>query len=317
MTPTHFSNEIGDSRHATRNANDIHTATQTFRCILQLAIAGVLIGALLREPNLPSAVIGLCVVLLLWLIIKTNATPLLVTFQLILFFREPNRPGMEDELGSVVYVAVVLGLLMFLSRNQSLKGLIGRTLTELVKTFSGTPDKAPRSIAVQPDRPTRNASRRSDSPTPTTIVVQPDRPPALPTSHQATSLFRQMVLLLVCVLLSQLLLTIFGIAGGIAEQNPSVTRAEQLLKPVPPLLIITVVAVIVTSELAWRRLTAGQSSMYLRSTQVLLLYADIRMVVKRRLSFLRREKPSPTTTATWALPSFLRRKKANTHDRRK
>ncbi len=239
---------------------DRPTSAQTFRNLLQLAIAGVLIGALLKEPNLPFAVIGLCVVLLLWLIVKTNATPLLVTFQLILFFREPNRPGMEDELGSVVHVAVVLGLLMVLSRNQSLKGLIGRTLTELLKTFSGTPDKAP-----------------------TTIVVQPDRPPALPTSHQATSLFRQMVLLLVCVLVSQLLLTIFGIAGGIAEQNPSVTQAEQLLKPVPPLLILTLVAVIVTSELAWRRLTVAQSSMYLRSTQVLLLYADIRMVVKRRL----------------------------------
>ncbi len=259
-------------RRATPNANDIHTATQTFRGILQLAIAGLLIGALLREPNLPSAVIGLCVVLLLWLIIKTNGTPLLVTFQLILFFREPNRPGMEDELGSVVYVAVVLGLLMFLSRAQSLKGLIGRTLTELIKIFSGTPDKAP-----------------------TTIVVQPDRPPALPTSHQATSHFRQIVLLLVCVLVSQLLLTIFGIIGGIADENPSVTHAEKLLKPVPPLLIITVIAVIVTSELAWRRLTVAQSSMYLRTTQVLSLYADLRMIVKRRLSRLRRKQPVSTT----------------------
>lgn len=246
--------------------------TQTFRGILQLLIAGVLIGSLLlSEANLPSAVIGLCVVLLLWLIIKTNATPLLITFQLILFFREPTRPGSEDELGSVVYVAVVLGLLMFLSRNQSLKGLIGHTLTELIKTFSGTPAKVP-----------------------TTNAVLPDRPPALPTAHQATSLFRQVVLLLVCVLVSQLMLTIFGIA----EENPSVTHAERLLKPVPPLLIIAVVAVIVTSELAWRRLTVAQSSMYLRTTQVLLLYADLRMIVKRRLSFLRRNK-------------------ANTHERRK
>lgn len=248
------------------------TSTQTFRGILQLMIAGVLIGSLLlREANLPFAVIGLCVVLLLWLIIKTNATPLLVTFQLILFFRETNRPGMEDEFSSVVSVAVVLGLLMFLSRNQTLKGLIGRTLTELIKTFSGTPAKAP-----------------------TAIAVQPSHPPAVPTSHQSTSHFRQVVLLLVCVLMSQLMLTIFGIT----EQIPSVTHAERLLKPVPPLLIITVVAVIVTSELAWRRLTVAQSSMYLRSTQVLLLYADLRMIVKRRLS-------------------FLRRKKANTHDRRK
>ena len=56
------------------------TPTQTFRGILQLAIAGVLIGALLfGEANLPFSVIGLCVILLLWLVIKTSAMPLLVT----------------------------------------------------------------------------------------------------------------------------------------------------------------------------------------------------------------------------------------------
>ncbi len=263
MTPNNVSKEIGDPRNA----------AQTFRSLLQLAIAGLFIGALLlREANLPFVVIGLCVVLLLWLIIKTNATPLLVTFQLIMLFREPNRRGLEEEFDSALYVAVVLGLLMFLSRDQSLKGLIRRTLTELIKTFAGTQDKARR-----------------------TIAVQPNRPPAMPTSHPATAFFRQIVLLLVCVLVSQLLLTIFGIVGGIADEIPSVTHAEKLLKPVPLLLIITVVAVIVTSELAWRRLTPGQSSMYLRTTQVTLHYADIRMIVKRRLSRLRRKQPVSTT----------------------
>ncbi len=288
------------------------TPTQTFRGLLQLAIAGVLIGSLLlNEANLPSTVIGLCVVLLLWLIIRTNATPLLVTFQLILFFREPNRSGMEDEFGSVVYVAIVLGLLMFLSRNQSLKELISRTLKELIRTFSGTAT-VPRPLGIgldrQTDRPLANGRGPDCSPE---FVDTLSGTPAMSTSHQSTPLFRQTVLLLMCVLVSQLLLTTFGIT----EENSSVSHTERLLKPVPPLLIITLVAVIVTSELAWRRLTVAQSSMYLRTTQVLLLYADLRMIVKRRLSFLRREKPS--RTKAWELPRFLRRKKANTNDRRK
>lgn len=237
------------------------TPTQTFRGILQLAIAGVLIGALLfGEANLPFSVIGLCVILLLWLVIKTSAMPLLVTFQLILFFREPNRPGMEDEFGSMVHVAIVLGLLMFLSRNQSLKDLISCTLPELIKTLFGTKSKVP-----------------------TTTLGETSRPSTVPVSHQAITHFRQIVFLLVCVLMSQLLLTVFGNAENIADASPSVTQAERLLKPIPPLLIITLVAVIVTSELAWRRLTVAQSSMYLRTTQVLLLYADLSMILKRQL----------------------------------
>lgn len=244
------------------------TTPQTYRSLFQLAIAGVLIGLmLLNEASLPFGVIGLCVVLLMWLIIKTNVTPLLVTFQLILFFREPTQPVLEDELGSVVYVAVVLGLLMFLSRNQSLKDLIGRKMTELIKTLFGRTPK--------------------DS---TTIIGDTCRPSALPTSPPITFLVRQVVFLLVCVLVSQLLLTTLGTAEGIVEEGTSATHAERLLKPVPPLLLITLVAVIVSSELAWRRLSVAQCSMYLRSTHVLLLYSDLRMILKRRLSFRRRQQ---------------------------
>jgi hypothetical protein len=254
------------------SSKDIDTVTLTIRSILQLATVGVLIGMLLGRDatNLPSTIIGLCVVLLLWLIAKTNATPLLVTFQLVLLFREPNRPGTDDGFGSALYVAVVLGLLMFFSRDQSLKGLISRTLTDLLKIIFGTSRETP------------------------TTIIPAERSPAVPMTHPATSFVRRVVGVLVCVILSQLVLTSFGLDGG-AEVNPSVPYAERLLKPVPRLLILTVVTVILFSELAWRRLTPRQPSMYLRTTQVSLLYSDLCMIVKSRRDRLRRQEPATTT----------------------
>lgn len=272
MTSHQHSEEFVAPPHAARNTDRIDSAAQTIRGVLQLAIVGLFIGMLLQDVNLSLPVLGLCVTLLLWLSIRTNATPLLVTIQLILLFRQPRRPGMEDEFSAIVYVAVVLGLLMFLSRDQRLKRLIRRALKDLLSSVIGKPNKVPEAISAE-------ASRS----------------PAFPSSPRATSLFRSVALLLFCVLASQLLLTTFGILGSQDGSQP-VPRAERLLKPVPPLVIITVVAVIVISELAWRRLTVGQASMYLRSTQALLLHADIRMIVKRRLKSLRRQKPTPSTT---------------------
>ena len=260
MTSHKFSNEFGALQRPARNADHLDTAAQTIRGILQLAIVGLLMGVLLQDVKLPLSLIGVCVLLLLWLILRTNATPLLVTTQLILFFREPSRPGTENAFGSIVYVAVVLGLLMFLSRDQLLKRLIRQAVKDLVKSLIGKTDKVPE-----------------------TLTTQATRPPALPSSSQASSHVRQIAWLLVCVLVSQLLLISFGTTGGVEEGRQPAPRAEQLLQPVPRLLIIILVVVIVTSELAWRRLTIRQASMYFRSTQALWLHADIRLIFKRRL----------------------------------
>lgn len=271
MTSHKFSNEFGASQRPARNANHIDTAAQSIRGILQLAIVGLLIGVLLQDVKLPLSLIGVCVLLLLWLILRTNATPLLVTTQLILFFREPSRPGTENDFGSVVYVAVVLGLLMFLSRDQLLKRLISQAVKDLIKSLIGKTGRVPE-----------------------TLMLQSNRPPALSSSSQATSHFRQIAWLLICVLVSQRLLINFGASGGFEEGLQPVPRAEQLLQPIPGLLIITLVVVIVTSELAWRRLTVRQGSMYFRSTLALWLHADIRLIFKRRLKSLRRQEPTPS-----------------------
>ena len=65
------------------------TAIQTLSSLLQLTVVGVLIGVLLFQgTELFLAVQALFVILLLLLIGRTSAAPLLVAFQLVLFFRE-------------------------------------------------------------------------------------------------------------------------------------------------------------------------------------------------------------------------------------
>jgi hypothetical protein len=50
------------------------------------------------------------------------------------------------------------------------------------------------------------------------------------------------------------------------------------------LLIVCLFAVwIAVSEVSWRQMTAGQARMYLRSAFLKLHYADLRMIVRRRL----------------------------------
>lgn len=267
-----LSNDAGDVRLVTPNADERGTASQTIRSLLQLAIVGLLIGVLLfHNVNLPVSVKGLFVVLLLWLIGRTSATPLLIAFQMILFFREPHRPASADGLGSFVFVVIVLGLLVFLSRDRTLRRVASRRVGDLIK-----------SLFAKRDDNTDAMSSES---------IQPATSPA----HQPPILFvRQIASLVACVLVALLLLTAFPIPGGVERGEQSLAATKQVLEPVPLVLVATLIAVIATAELAWRTLTVEQASLYLRSTQVNLLHADLRLIVRSRLKYRRRRKQTPS-----------------------
>jgi hypothetical protein len=251
-----------------RDTLETNTATQTLRSLLQLTVVGLLIGVLLFQGvNLPVSVKGLFVVLLLWLIGRTSATPLLIAFQMVLYFVEPNRSVTAGGLGSCVFVAIVVALLMFLSRDQTLKRLARRRVSDLVRSL----------LAM------RNVTPESSS---------PDRGPPLtsPDLQFPTSFLRSIAALVICVLVARFLLIASPIPGWKERGPQSISAANELLAPVPSLLIVIIATVIVLSSLTGRRLTREQASMYLRSTQVNLLHSDIRMIVRSRLNFRRRRK---------------------------
>ena len=261
--------------HIARNADPRNTAAQTIRSLLQLAVVGLLIGVLLfQNVNLPVTVVGLFVVLLLWLIGRTSATPLLVAFQLVLFFREPHRSATGDGLASGVYVVIVLGLLMFLGRDQTLKRLACRRVSDLVRSLFGTGAE----MTVVSDAASAGADAGS--------IRHEGMPP--------TSCIRHIASLVICVLVAQLLLAVFAIPGVTDRRPQSLADTKEALASAPPLLIVLIATVSLLSSLTWRHLTAEQASMYARSTLVGLMYSDIRMIVRQRIKFRRRKrKPTP------------------------
>ena len=262
-----------------RVANPRDAALQTMSRLLQLAIIGLLIGALLFQGvELPITVKALFVVLLLLLVGRTSAMPLLVAFQIVLFFREIKSTSPANGLGSSLFVVIVLGLLMFLSRDQTLKRFTRRSVSDLARSvFSGGSDFSAAALPEQRDSWTSPAN-------------------GSPPSH--SSLVQNGVALMCYVLVAQLWLTAFPLPGDVQRGQQSYTEAKQALASAPSLVVLILTTVILMSWLSWRRLTAEQASLYARSTLVTLLYSDLRLIVRHRIHFRRRKrKPTPVNIA--------------------
>ena len=249
------------------------SAVQTLSRLLQLAVVGLLIGVLLfQEVKLPVSVQALFVILLLLLVGRTSAMPLLVAFQVVLYFRETkSSSSASNDLGSSLFVVIVLGLLMFLSRDQSLKRFTRRSVTDLAQSL----------LALW------HGSLARD-------VPEPRERRSTPTQ---VSLIRLVVMLVISVLTAQVLLMAFPIPSEVQRGQQSFEDVKQALASAPTLLAALIATVSLMSWLAWRRLTPEQASVYARSTMVMLLYPDIRLIVRHRLSFRRRQRQPPPVSA--------------------
>ncbi len=238
------------------------TAIQTLSSLLQLTVVGVLIGVLLFQgTELFLAVQALFVILLLLLIGRTSAAPLLVAFQLVLFFRETKSSSTLLDAGSSLFVLIVLGLLMFLSRDETLKRFTRRSVMELA----------------------RSLFTRGNVPT-----VQPVVAP----SSLLVPVVQGAMLLTLCVLAAQIVLMQLPLPGEVQRGQPSFDEMRQTLASAPTLLTALLASVLVMSWLSWCRLTRGQASLYARSTLVSLLYSDLSLIVRHRIHFRRRERLS-------------------------
>jgi uncharacterized membrane protein YbjE (DUF340 family) len=275
MMHDHLATDADARRFDGPQAPKHDSATQTIRNLMQLAIVGLLIGMLLfHNVKIPVTVAGLVVILLLWLVGRTSATPLLVAFQLVLYFRETARPDVLNDSGSVLFVVVVLGLLTFLSRDQSLYRLVSRRLPDLFWSLFG--------------------GRNDDEPTTSFESVHP--PAASPDQPQSPARIRQAASLVICVLVAQFLLVRFGLRGGIERGSQPIPEVNGMVTASPILVVLIIAVVVGMSELAWKRLTMEQASMFIRSTQIKLMYSDLRMIVRRRMTDRRRRKQTATAS---------------------
>lgn len=222
----------------------------TWNSLLRLVVVIVLVGALLiPEVELNASFKLVIIALLLVLIGLTSAAPLLVVFQALLFFRHPHEARWADVPDSCVFVVIVMGLVMFLSRDRTLKWIVRQPVTDLWKTVF--------------------THRRSTMST-ATFPMSQDSPGAL---------LRLILLQVVCVVIAQCFLLMFPLREA---DGQGVTDVTTVLATIRFPFIILVAVVVGMSQLAWLRITPQQASIYLRSTLMTLLYHDLRMVVQRR-----------------------------------
>lgn len=222
--------------------------------LLRLVVVIILVGALLiPEVELNASFKLVIIALLLVLIGLTTAAPLLVVFQALLFFRQPHQARGADVPGSCLFVVIVMGLVMFLSRDRTLKWIVRQSVADLWKTAF--------------------TNRRSAISTTT-----------FPMSQDSLGSFVRLIMLqVVCVVIAQCLLLICPLReGDFNASDQAVSYMTMLLATIRFPLIALVVVVVVISELAWRGITAQQASVYLRSTMMTLLYQDLQMVVLQR-----------------------------------
>lgn len=230
--------------------NATYALSATLNSILRLVVVIVLVGALLiPEVELNASFKLVIIALLLVLIGLTSAAPLLVVFQALLFFRPSHQARWADGPESCLFVVIVMGLVMFLSRDRTLKWIVRQPVTDLWKTVF--------------------THRRSAIST-TTFPMSQDSPGAL---------VRLILLQVVCVVIAQGLLLMFPLQEA---DGQAITDMTTMLATIRFPLIILVVVVVVMSELAWRRITEQQASVYVRSTLMTLLYPDLRMIVLRQ-----------------------------------
>lgn len=250
-----------------------HKTTQalsaTWNSLLRLVVVIVLVGALLiPEVELNASFKLVIIAVLLVLIGLTSAAPLLVVFQALLFFRPAHQARWTDVPESCLFVVIVMGLVMFLSRDRTLKWIVRQPVTELWNTVF--------------------THRRSTIST-TTFPMSQDSP---------GSLVRLILLQVVCVVIAQCLLLMFPLR---AADGQGVTDVTTVLATIRFPFIILVAVVFGMSQLAWQRITPQQASVYLRSTRMTLLYHDLRMVVRRRRK-LRHRKTTEKIESAEVLP---------------
>ena len=225
--------------------------------VLQISVF-VVVAALLMllAPEAPWSIRMLIIALVMLTLKRWGGVLVLMLVQGDLVLREGRDMAILNGSGGVLFVLVVMGVLMFVARQRELLQQIARSsLLQVARDFLNTseaPAESPKEYSV-------------------------------PAGRIFSSALRGITLLFGCVVIAR-------VALGMLPTNREVTAGLRDFLDVDPsltagaLLIVCLFAVwIAVSEVSWRQMTAAQARMYLRSAFLKLHYADLRMIVRKRL----------------------------------
>lgn len=225
--------------------------------ILQISVF-VVVAALLMllAPEAPWSIRLLIIALVMLTLKRWGGVLVLMLVQGDLVLREGRDMAILNGSGGVLFVLVVMAVLMFVARQRELLQQIARnSLVQIAREFLNTGEasaEAPKAVGI-------------------------------PAARIFSSALRGITLLFGCVVVARVML-------GKLPTNRAVTSGLRDYIDIDPgltagaLLIVCLFAVwIAVSEVSWRQMTAAQARMYLRSAFLKSHYADLRMIVRRRL----------------------------------
>ena len=225
--------------------------------VLQISVF-VVVAALLMllAPEAPWSIRLLIIALVMLTLKRWGGVLVLMLVQGDLVLREGRDMAILNGSGGVLFVLVVMAVLMFVARQRELLQQIARSsLLQVAREFLNS-DDAP---------------------------VESPKEFSVPANRIFSSALRGITLLFGCVVIAR-------VALGMLPTNREVTAGLRDFLDVDPsltagaLLIVSLFAVwIAVSEISWRQMTAAQARMYLRSAFLKLHYADLRMIVRKRL----------------------------------
>ena len=225
--------------------------------LLQISVF-VVVAALLMllAPEAPWSIRLLIIALVMLTLKRWGGVLVLMLVQGDLVLREGRDMAILNGSGGVLFVLVVMAVRMFVARQRELLQQIARSsLLQVAREFlnsSEAPSESPKEFSI-------------------------------PAGRIFSSALRGITLLFGCVVIARVVL-------GMLPTNREVTAGLRDFIDVDPslmagaMLIVCLFAVwIAVSEVSWRQMTTAQARMYLRSAFLKLHYADLRMIVRRRL----------------------------------
>jgi hypothetical protein len=211
---------------------------------------------MLLAPEAPWSIRLLIIALVMLTLKRWGGVLVLMLVQGDLVLREGRDMAILNGSGGVLFVLVVMAVLMFVARQRELLQQIARSsLLQVAREFlnsSEAPAESPKEFSI-------------------------------PAGRIVSSALRGITLMFGCVVIARVVL-------GMLPTNREVTAGLRDFIDVDPsltagaMLIVCLFAVwIAVSEVSWRQMTTAQARMYLRSAFLKLHYADLRMIVRRRL----------------------------------
>ncbi|MCX7399345.1 MAG: hypothetical protein NT138_16900 [Planctomycetales bacterium] len=225
--------------------------------VLQVSVFVVVAAMLmLLAPEAPWSIRLLIIALVMLTLKRWGGVLVLMLVQGDLVLREGRDMAILNGSGGVLFVLVVMAVLMFVARQRELLQQIARSsLLQVVREFlnsSEAPAESPKEFSI-------------------------------PAARIFSSVLRGITLLFGCVVIARVVI-------GMLPTNREVTAGLRDFIDVDPslmagaMLIVCLFAVwIAVSEVSWRQMTTAQARMYLRSAFLKLHYADLRMIVRKRL----------------------------------